>query len=149
MLYIRVAIFHITIITSRKSEIYRKGDHTVLTKNIATHLAFRVVRSECSVLWYRSKAQCSLSQGRSGFIFSRLYTTTAGSPEIGNHAVRIIGFGVEVNNNDFAALVDLFSQGNVPFWLLMNSWGDDWGEHGCFRMLRGSRRVCLSALIML
>ncbi|KAF4701445.1 hypothetical protein FOZ62_000715 [Perkinsus olseni] len=55
-----------------------------------------------------------------------LYTTTAGSPEIGNHAVRIIGFGVE---------------GNVPFWLLMNSWGDDWGEHGCFRMLRG-RNLC-------
>ncbi|KAF4660651.1 hypothetical protein FOL46_006057 [Perkinsus olseni] len=62
------------------------------------------------------------------FMFNRfgLYTTTAGSPEIGNHAVRIIGFGVE---------------GNVPFWLLMNSWGDDWGEHGCFRMLRG-RNLC-------
>ncbi|KAF4674929.1 hypothetical protein FOL47_008518 [Perkinsus chesapeaki] len=62
------------------------------------------------------------------FMFNRfgLYTTTAGSPEIGNHAVRIIGFGVE---------------DNVPFWLLMNSWGNDWGEHGCFRMLRG-RNLC-------
>lgn len=40
----------------------------------------------------------------------------------GGHAVKMIGWGME---------------GNVPYWLVANSWNTDWGEDGFFRILRG------------
>ncbi|KAK6059366.1 papain family cysteine protease, partial [Cooperia oncophora] len=40
----------------------------------------------------------------------------------GGHAVKIIGWGTE---ND------------VPYWIIANSWHDDWGEDGYFRFIRG------------
>jgi len=42
---------------------------------------------------------------------------------LGNHAIKIIGFGVE---ND------------TPYWLIVNSWNESWGEQGLFKILRGS-----------
>jgi len=39
-----------------------------------------------------------------------------------DHAVLLVGYGVD----------------NVPYWTMQNSWGDDWGEDGYFRMARGS-----------
>ncbi|RTG80064.1 cathepsin B [Schistosoma bovis] len=41
---------------------------------------------------------------------------------VGGHAIRIIGWGVEKD---------------TPYWLIANSWNEDWGENGYFRMLRG------------
>eukprot|EP00419_Tripos_fusus_P007546 CAMPEP_0172688032 /NCGR_PEP_ID=MMETSP1074-20121228/22121_1 /TAXON_ID=2916 /ORGANISM="Ceratium fusus, Strain PA161109" /LENGTH=478 /DNA_ID=CAMNT_0013507595 /DNA_START=413 /DNA_END=1849 /DNA_ORIENTATION=+ len=40
-----------------------------------------------------------------------------------DHAVLLIGYGTESER---------------PFWTMQNSWGDDWGEEGNFRMARGS-----------
>jgi len=40
-----------------------------------------------------------------------------------DHAVLLIGYGKEKN---------------APYWTMQNSWGDDWGENGYFRMARGS-----------
>ncbi|CAD5213839.1 unnamed protein product [Bursaphelenchus okinawaensis] len=41
---------------------------------------------------------------------------------IGLHAVRVIGWG---------------TQNNLPYWIVANSWGSQWGENGFFRILRG------------
>ncbi|XP_054153714.1 cathepsin B-like [Oppia nitens] len=44
------------------------------------------------------------------------------SEELGGHAIRILGWGVE---------------DNVPYWLAANSWNEDWGDKGYFKILRG------------
>jgi cathepsin B len=41
----------------------------------------------------------------------------------GGHAVRLVGWGVE---------------NKVPYWIIANSWNEDWGENGYFRILRGA-----------
>lgn len=51
----------------------------------------------------------------SGILTSPLCGTTI------DHAVEIVGFGVE---ND------------TQYWTVRNSWGEDWGENGYFRILR-------------
>ncbi|XP_065214871.1 cathepsin B-like [Planococcus citri] len=48
------------------------------------------------------------------------------------HAVRIVGWGVE---------------NKIPYWLIANSWGKEWGESGLFRMLRGSNYCQIESFI--
>ncbi|KAF7257286.1 hypothetical protein EG68_05423 [Paragonimus skrjabini miyazakii] len=50
-----------------------------------------------------------------------IYHHVAGG-SLGRHAVRLLGWGVE---------------NGTSYWLLANSWNDEWGEKGFFRMLRG------------
>lgn len=45
------------------------------------------------------------------------------SPWALNHAVVAVGYGVE---------------GGVPYWLVKNSWGTSWGDHGYFKIERGN-----------
>jgi cathepsin B len=42
---------------------------------------------------------------------------------LGGHAVKIVGWGVE---------------GSTPYWIVANSWTENWGEKGFFRIKRGS-----------
>jgi len=46
--------------------------------------------------------------------------------EVGGHLVRFIGWGVE---------------NEVPYWLGTNSWGDEWGTQGTFKIVRGTNHV--------
>ncbi|VEL21413.1 unnamed protein product [Protopolystoma xenopodis] len=41
---------------------------------------------------------------------------------LGGHAVKLIGWGVE---------------GGTKYWQLVNSWNDQWGDNGTFKILRG------------
>jgi cathepsin B len=42
---------------------------------------------------------------------------------LGGHAIEIIGFGTE---------------SGTPYWLVKNSWNEEWGDGGTFKILRGS-----------
>ena len=53
---------------------------------------------------------------------SGIYSYTSGSA-LGGHAVKVIGWGVE---------------GGVKYWTVTNSWNEDWGEQGFFRIKRGT-----------
>jgi len=52
---------------------------------------------------------------------SGVYQHTSGSV-LGGHAVKILGWGVE---------------NSTPYWLVANSWNEDWGDQGFFKILRG------------
>jgi len=54
---------------------------------------------------------------------SGVYQATSNSP-LGNHAVRIIGWGED-------------KESGLPYWLIANSWNNDWGLKGYFKMIRG------------
>lgn len=53
---------------------------------------------------------------------SGVYSHTTGAP-LGGHAVKILGWGVE---------------NNTPYWLVANSWNEDWGLQGFFKIRRGN-----------
>ncbi|KAG5669346.1 hypothetical protein PVAND_017234 [Polypedilum vanderplanki] len=54
--------------------------------------------------------------------YSGIYSSTEGSDLMGGHAVLLTGYGTE---------------NGIDYWILRNSWGDDWGEKGYFRIRRG------------
>lgn len=54
---------------------------------------------------------------------SNVYSHTPGEAVVGGHAVVISGWGTEKNG--------------VKFWWIKNSWGDDYGTNGYFKMARG------------
>lgn len=51
-----------------------------------------------------------------------------------DHAVLLVGFGEDANGQ--------------KYWLLQNSWGDNWGEGGFFRMHRGSDESGIESIVV-
>lgn len=65
------------------------------------------------------------------FYRSGIYTTDmCGVCTQVNHAVLIVGYGVEDGKE---------------YWIAKNSWGTQWGENGYFRIATGSNMCCIEA----
>lgn len=58
---------------------------------------------------------------------SGIYDEPSCDPHQLDHAVGLVGFGVE---------------NNVKYWIVRNSWGTSWGEKGYIRMIRGMNNQC-------
>ncbi|CAH8429111.1 unnamed protein product [Schistosoma haematobium] len=63
---------------------------------------------------------------------SGVYKHITGS-YLGGHAIRILGWGIEHNH--------------IPYWLCANSWNDQWGDHGYFKILRGKNECGIESII--
>ena len=61
-----------------------------------------------------------------------VYHHVKGEP-LGGHAIKIVGWGVE---NEMA------------YWLVANSWKEDWGEKGFFKIKRGSNECGIEGQIL-
>ncbi|XP_016978039.1 tubulointerstitial nephritis antigen-like [Drosophila rhopaloa] len=80
--------------------------------------------------------QATMTVYRDFFAYSGgIYRRTAanrGAPT-GFHSVKLVGWGEEHNEK---------------FWIAANSWGTWWGEHGYFRILRGSNECGIEEYVL-
>jgi len=51
----------------------------------------------------------------------------------GGHAVKLMGWGTE---------------NNTPYWLVANSWNEDWGDKGTFKIIRGTNECGIEASVV-
>jgi len=63
---------------------------------------------------------------------SGVYQHVSGK-SLGGHAVKMIGWGVD---------------NGTPYWTVVNSWNESWGEKGTFRILRGSNECGIEGSVV-
>jgi hypothetical protein len=61
---------------------------------------------------------------------SGVYVKSARAKKVGAHAVALVGYGTE---------------GGVPYWLIQNSWGPNWGLGGFAKVRRGTNEVSIES----
>lgn len=54
-------------------------------------------------------------------------------PMLGGHAIKILGWGNEANK---------------PYWLVANSWNEEWGDHGFFKIVRGKNEGNIESVLL-
>ncbi|KAG2379460.1 hypothetical protein C9374_006577 [Naegleria lovaniensis] len=59
---------------------------------------------------------------------SGVYKHVAGGL-VGGHAIKVVGWGV--------------TQSNLPYWIVANSWSEEWGMNGYFWILRGTNECSI------
>ena len=62
---------------------------------------------------------------------SGIYHHVAGN-YVGGHAIKILGWGVE---------------NSVKYWLCANSWNNEWGDNGFFKILRGNNECNIEEVV--
>lgn len=63
---------------------------------------------------------------------SGVYNHVSGSA-LGGHAIKIVGWGEE---------------NKTPYWLVANSWNEDWGDNGFFKIRRGNNECGIEGQIV-
>lgn len=58
-----------------------------------------------------------------------IFEDTTGEMDI-DHDISIVGWGVEDGKK---------------YWLIRNSWGTHWGEHGFFKLIRGVNNIAIES----
>jgi cathepsin B len=66
---------------------------------------------------------------------SGVFSTTSAA-YIGAHAVTIVGWGTDTNAS------------GKDYWLVRNSWNDEWGEKGYFRIERGKDNLAIEQSVV-
>ncbi|XWS56392.1 hypothetical protein CRYUN_Cryun09bG0081500 [Craigia yunnanensis] len=56
-----------------------------------------------------------------------------------NHGVLMVGYG--------AKGFSILRFGNQPYWIIKNSWGKRWGEHGYYRLCRGHGMCGMNTMV--
>ncbi|KAF5729473.1 cysteine proteinase 15A [Tripterygium wilfordii] len=56
-----------------------------------------------------------------------------------NHGVLLVGYG--------AKGFSILRLGNQPYWIIKNSWGKRWGEHGYYRLCRGHGMCGINTMV--
>ncbi|XP_010789462.1 cathepsin L1 [Notothenia coriiceps] len=71
----------------------------------------------------------AIDADHSSFLFysSGIYDEPACNPNNLSHAVLLVGYG---------------SEGDQDYWIIKNSWGSSWGEGGYMRLVRDGRNTC-------
>lgn len=58
--------------------------------------------------------------------------TIEGCPKPLDHAVVVVGYGSGAKDP-----TDPKGERTLDYWLVKNSWGEEWGENGFFKLARG------------
>ncbi|PIC25506.1 hypothetical protein B9Z55_018410 [Caenorhabditis nigoni] len=106
---------------SRPTGFYRNGIHK-LRERVSAYAVARNVAAIQTEIMTNGPVEGAFTMYEDIYKYkSGVYRHTAGKL-LGGHAIKIIGWG---------------TQNGIPYWLIANSWGTNWGENGFFKMRRG------------